>query len=280
MADYVFHVLHNARPEYLEDVFFLLENGRELCYEQLLEQGEVEGLNIGYDVTTERQLRDILQYPRVMGLVEPRENRLTDQGTSVANIVAQTPDLLPDIIHYLYYTLWDEQQEGENCFSWSYRRVCEMLWDQQTTEIDKKSLASAISAEAAQAFDLKTVSFSTNSINGILNWLEALSPPSITQEDGNVCFTRREFCSPELFILAVDHAYRERDYDYSTNLLLGDEQRNVICQMCLLESDSFERVLEYAVAQFKYLEKGIGGGWGNYLTLHRAPELADFIRTY
>jgi len=37
-------------------------------------------------------------------------------------------------------------------------------------------------------------------------------------------------------------------------------------------------VLEYAVAQFDYLHKGVGGGWGQYLVLDRASELESFAR--
>jgi hypothetical protein len=59
-------------------------------------------------------------------------------------------------------------------------------------------------------------------------------------------------------------------------LLLNDQRREAICQLCLLETSSFDRVLEYAVAQFEGLEKGLGGGWGSYLTLHRSPDLTDF----
>jgi len=59
--------------------------------------------------------------------------------------------------------------------------------------------------------------------------------------------------------------------------LLGEELLYTVCQVCLLEPINFDRVLEYAVAQFSYLEKGLGGGWGRYLILHRQYSVEDFI---
>jgi hypothetical protein len=107
---------------------------------------------------------------------------------------------------------------------------------------------------------------------------KALSPPVIHYEnDSKGTFIRRAFCPPELFILGVNFIYQTQEVDYGVNLLLSDKQRDAVCRVCLLEPASFERVLEYAINQFDYLEKGLGGGWGRYLTLHRAPKLEDFV---
>jgi len=59
--------------------------------------------------------------------------------------------------------------------------------------------------------------------------------------------------------------------------LLSEDKLEAICQVCLLDPEGFDRVLDYALAQFDYLEKGIGGGWGNYLLLKRQPRLEDFL---
>ena len=106
-------------------------------------------------------------------------------------------------------------------------------------------------------------------------WLSELTPPVLSED--KMHFYRRAFCPPELFVLAVDFVYQTREIDYGVNLLLSDENREAICQVCLLEPERFERVLEYGVAQFDYLHKGIGGGWGQYLTLDRAPRMQEFI---
>lgn len=279
MADYVFHVLHNAHPEYEMDVLNLLEDGQESTYEAMLSRGQELGISIGYQVKTERQLRDVLQLLRDLDLMERRRIQLTLQGQIVAQLAYNNPDLFPEIVHYLYYSTWQSNQQTESCFSWSYRTLCNYLWKQGTTAEDKSALFSVVSSEASAKFQIQTVSFSTNSVNGILIWLESLNPPVIEygDEESKMVFRRRTFCSPELFVLAIDFVYRENGVDYGANLLLNDTRRDEICQVCLLEPGSFDRVLDYAAAQFDFLEKGLGGGWGHYLTLLRQPELDDFV---
>lgn len=278
MADYVFHVLHNARPDYELDILTLLQDGHESSYEEMLAEGRNLGLTIGYQVKTERQLKDILQLLRDLDLMERRQIKLTFKGQILANIAHNNPDLFSEIVHYLYYSTWSATAETANCFSWSYRTLSNYLWQQGTILIDKALLFSVVSSEASENFGIQTVSFSTKSVTGIMIWLESLTPSVIHYHDSNSepTFSRRAFCSPELFTLAVDFIYQKEALDYSANLLLSEQQCDAICQVCLLEPNSFERVLDYAVAQFDYLEKGIGGGWGHYLTLRRRPELTDF----
>ena len=279
MEAYVFHVLHNARPEYEMDVLSLLENGQESTYEAMLSEGQELGLSIGYQVKTERQLRDVLQLLRSFDLMKSRSIQLTLKGQIVAQLAYNNPDLFPEIIHYLYYSTWHSTRETESCFSWSYRTLCNYLWKQGATAEDKPALFSVVSSEASAKFQIQTVSFSTNSVTGILIWLESLNPPVIEygDKDSKMAFKRRAFCPPELFVLALDFVYRENEVDYGANLLLNDARRDEICQICLLEPGSFDRVLDYAAAQFDYLEKGLGGGWGHYLTLLRQPKLVDFV---
>lgn len=278
MTDYVFHVLHNARPEYELDILTLLQDGQECTYEALLQEGQELGLTIGYQVKTERLLRDVLQPLRDLGLMERRQIQLTKQGQIVAQIASKNADLFPEIIHYLYYTTWQAHQAPENCFSWSYRTLCNYLWQQGSCVIDNTLFASLVSAEASQSFQIQSVSFSDRSVNGITIWLEALTPPAIhPQDEKSARFSRRTFCPPELLVLAVDFVYHQDRIDYGANLLLNDQRQEAICQLCLLQPGGFDRVLEYAVAQFQGLEKGLGGGWGSYLTLHQPPDLADFV---
>jgi hypothetical protein len=279
MADYVFHVLHNARPEYEQDILALLQDGNESTYEEMLDEGRSLGFAIGHQVKTERQLKDVLQLLRDLDLMERRQIKLTPKGQVVARISSHNSELFPEIIHYLYYSAWTAMDETDNCFSWSYRTLCNFLWQQGTATIDKNLLFSVVSSEASGHFNIQSVSFSTSSVTGILIWLGSLIPPVIEEQNGNseAIFSRRAFCSPELFVLAVDFVYRQETIDYSVNLLLSEQRRDAICQVCLLEPSNFERVLDYAVAQFDYLEKGMGGGWGHYLTLYRHPELTDFV---
>jgi hypothetical protein len=277
MPEYVFHVLHNAKPEYELDVLELLIDGNELSYSDVLAQGAAAGFSIGHHVSSERMLRDIFQPLRDLALMEKRQIRLTSDGQALAKIARKNPDLATEVFHYLYYSMWDPAKEAENCFSWSYRTICNHLWSQGTAIIDVTSLASLVPAEASREFSIIDVSFSARSVNGVFNWLEGLAPSIISSDDGHKVFSRRAFCPPETFLLAANFAYRVLDLDFGTNLLLSDDKRQLICQVCMLEPAAFDRVADYAVAQFDSLEKGLGGGWGSYLNVQRCPQLTDFL---
>jgi hypothetical protein len=279
MADYVFHVLHNAKPDFELDALTLLEHGQESSYEAILNEGKQLGYTIGHQVKTERQLKDVLQLLRDLYFMERRRVQLTNTGQVLAQIAFKNPNLPPEIIHFFYYTTWQKLKKSENCFSWSYRRLCDHLWQQGSAVLDKTELSSFVSSEASESFQIQSVSFSTNSVNGIMMWLEALDPPVLHQDEmsSEYRFSRRSFCTPELFTLAIDYVYRQDALDYGSNLLVNEARRHSVCQLCLLEVGSFDRVLEYAIAQFDFLESGIGGGWGQYITLNRQPTLEDFV---
>jgi hypothetical protein len=207
--------------------------------------------------------------------VDQSRNALTDEGEAVARLESHKPDLFADVVHGLLYEAWNPSQEGENCFSWSYRTLCAILWEGSDRKLgSRRDLASQVEARARSVFSRPDIAFSPKSVGGALLWLSGLTPPVLSENEAR--FSRRSFCPPELFVMATDCAYRDQGIDYGVNLLLSDRNRTAICQYCLLDTDGFERVLEYAVAQFDYLHKGIGGGWGQYLALDCASKLEDF----
>lgn len=225
----------------------------------------------------DRQRLEALMTARDLGLVRREQNVLTDEGKILTRLELDKPDLFVNVVHGLLYVLWDSRQKGENCFSWSYRTLCQMLWQSGAMDLPagRRDLASEIEAQARSVFGRPKIAFSPKSVGGALLWLSELTPPVLDEDETR--FSRRAFCPPELFVMAVDFVYRTQAIDYGAHLLLSDEHREAICQVCLLEPERFDRVLEYAVAQFDYLHKGIGGGWGQYLALDRAPSMKEFI---
>ena len=270
-SEFVFHI-RNAHPGDMAAVLATLDAHPSL--ETIAEiVGQAEGLGFAIH---DRQRLEALTTARALGLVEKGQNVLTNEGQILAQLEMDKPVLFVDIVHGLQYTIWNERFPSTNCFSWSYRALCQMLWHSGAKAMNsRRELASEIETQARTMFGRPGVVFSPKSIGGALLWLTELEPSVLDQDDER--FMRRAFCSPELFIIAVDFVYQRQEIDYGVNLLLNDENRDAICQVCLLDPACFDRVLEYAVAQFDYLEQGTGGGWGRYLTLHRAPRLEDFL---
>lgn len=272
-SSFVFHI-RNAHPGDVVAVLAVLEAHPGLnTIAEIVSQADSLGFSI-----RDRARLEALMTARELGFVEPDKNLLTDNGKVIAELEMNKPDLFPDIVHGYQYTLWDKRKSSAHCFSWTYREICKYLWQQESVQVNsqgKKDLASEIEGSARMQFEHSDIALSAKSVGGAFLWLEELAPNVIDQ--ASELFTRRTFCPPELFSLGVDFIYRSNEIDYGANLLLGEEQCNAICQVCLLAPDSFDRVLEYSTTQFDYLEKGIGGGWGRYLTLHRAPALGDFV---
>jgi hypothetical protein len=234
---------------------------------------QAEGL--GFTIR-DRQRLEALTSARDLGLVDRQHNALTYDGKMLARLEMDKPELFADIVHGLQYTLWDQRQPEVNCFSWSYRALCRMLWHSGTTSmVSRRDMASEVEARARRAFSRPDIALSPKSMGGAMLWIAELDPPVLVENEEG--FARRAFCSPELLMLGIDFVYRTAEVDYGSNLLLSDERQDEICQVGLLEPEGFNRVLEYAAAQFDYLETGLGGGWGQYLTLHRLPKLEDFV---
>jgi hypothetical protein len=268
---FIFHI-RNAPPGDLAAALATLKNYPELSkISKVVEQAE----SMGFVIQDHRRLEALIT-ARDLGLVHQDRNILTSKGEVVARLELHKSDLFVDVVHGLLYTLWSPRQKGRNCFSWSYRALCKMLWEGGNGELaSRRDLASEIEAQARTAFSRPDMAFSPKSVGGALFWLSEITPPVLNEEETR--FSRRAFCPPELFIMAVDFVYRAQEIDYGVNLLLSDENRDAICQVCLLEPERFDRVLGYAMAQFDYLHKGIGGGWGQYLALERAPTLEEFV---
>jgi hypothetical protein len=268
--NYVFHV-RNAHPEDMVAILTTLETYPGLTSASILEHAETMGFAI-----RDRQRLEALMTARDLGLVENQDNQLTPLGTAFETLAQGKPALFANLIHYLTYTLWSEACPGQYCFSWTYRNCCDLLWQAANLILqDRRKIAADIVATAKHVFGLDSISLSPKSIGGILLWLMRLEP-RVCDEEG-MTFFRRTFCPPELFVLAVDYLYGLEGATYGSNVLLDQRRREIICKVCLLDPARFERVLDYAVPQFPYLERGVGGGWGTYVLLQQKPEIEGFL---
>jgi len=267
----MFHI-RNAQPGDMVAILATID-----MYPDLPTIGEVLGKaeEMGFTIR-DRQRLEALMTARDLGFVEMERNVITPLGKTISELELRNSDLFCELVHYFHYALWDGKHPSAHCFSWTYRHLCDLLWQTRTSSLtNRRDIAAELESRARSAFGRMDIALSAKSVGGALLWLMELEPP-VFDEVGDT-FTRRYFCPSELFVLAVDHVYRTNGIEYGTNLLLGEDKQEAICQVCLLAPDGFDRVMDYALAQFDYLEKGMGGGWGSYLVLKHRPELEDFI---
>lgn len=278
MAKLMFHVRHSAKPIQVGEVLQALHGQGRLSLEEILEIGRQRGYQIGTTVKSPQTVNDHpVREAKDLGLITESALSLTNLGQQMVDLLNHKPSVFSETMHVLHYALWIPSRKTSNCFSWSYRTTCDLLWESGSTIIDRGRLASEVSTLAMERFDTNEVSFSKDSVRGVLQWLSELDPPVLnTRQEANV-FTRRTFCPPETFALAVDYLYRVEGADYQTNLLLDPDKQATICKVCLLDSTAFDASFEWAVGQYDFLKRGTRGGWGSYLLLTRQPRIIDFV---
>jgi hypothetical protein len=276
MAKLVFHVRHNAKPTLIKEVLQILGEGASLTLDDVLNVGRQRGYQVGTATQSRQSLKENpVQTAKDLGLIADGDLSLTNLGQQMLRLLRYKPSVLNEIMHVLHYTIWTPDRSTEQCFSWSYRTTCEQLWESGSTAIDRGYLVSQVSEMAMTQFDTNRVSFSKDSVRGVLQWLAELEPPVL--DEANRTFIRRTFCPPETFALAVDYLYQVEDADYQTNLLLDIDKQETICKVCLLEPTAFDTAFDWAVGQYDFLRRSTSGGWGNYVLLTRQPQIQDFL---
>ncbi len=276
MSQYIFHVRHNARPDSLQAFIELVNEYPGADDEMLIAYGTAQGSRIGTAINSVQSLHEnIAQVLRDFSLLEQQTNHLTECGMLLCELVYAKPTLLAEVMHFFFYSTWHSSAPSQNCFSWTYMTTVQQLWSGIQVTLSLKQLASDVAARAKQVFPDAKISISDDTMRGVMNWLRPLSPAVLDERDNTKRFMRRSFCPPELFVLAVDHVYGRKGVQYGSNLLMEPEMQEQICQICVLEPEGFERVAGYATLQFPFLAQGMGGGWGSYLRLDRAPSLDD-----
>jgi len=276
--NWMFHVRHSAKPTAIKEVLLILHEQEIKNVQQMLEIGRDRGYSIGTVATSEQSIKENpVRVARDLGLVHAESLSLTEMGQQMVALMHSKPKTVEELLHYLNYSTWDPSIPEQNCFSWSYKTVCDILWERNTVTINRQQLVSWLDEMAHDQFEISHTSLSNNSILGIMNWLWELTPAVLgLEERGKVVFSRRSFCPPELFTMAVDFFYRHNHVEYQTNMLLDPAKQESICKVCLLDPTSFDDTLEWACGQFEFIRQGASGGWGRYLLLSRAPTLADF----
>jgi len=276
MAKLMFHVRHNAKPVFVREVLQILGENASLTLKDVLDIGRQRGYQVGAAVQSGQSLKENpVQTAKDLGLIADEALALTDRGQQMFRLLRYKPGVFNEIMHVLHYTLWRPDNPTEHCFSWSYHTTCDQLWVCGSTAIDRGYLVSQVSEMAMTQFETNRVSFSKDSVRGVLQWLAELEPPVLDKE--NRTYTRRTFCPPETFALAVDYLYQVEGADYQTNLLLDTGKQETLCKVCLLEPTAFDAVLDWATGQYDFLQRGTSGGWGSYILLARQPQIRDFL---
>jgi hypothetical protein len=246
-----FHVRHDLLPAHTQEIITLL---RAMNGGGTVDQIQAIADTHGYTIRNRKDWSKPLKSLSELGIVvdEKKHLTLTEIGRSVADLSVFQPDLLPDFIHFLYYTCYDSDPEKR--FSWSYRLICDSLWNSAPCVVNRDKLVNLVTVQALDTFKVNGISFSTNSVYGVLNWLSALRPVCVAIQDDEQKFSRRSYCSIELFMLALYHVvstYMNADTSFVT---VTSEFRQKVCQICLLIPEAFSEMMDQADVNFDCLQ--------------------------
>lgn len=243
-----FHVRHDFQPGFAKELLLLLRTSREGQTEETL---HTTAHDQGFELCQRKSYDKLLKSLSELGLIEKNDKKviLTDRGKTVSEVALFQPPLLPEIIHFLYYTLFDINRSLR--FSWSYQTVCQHLWITAPCLINRDHLVNCVVQKATSCFSENSISFSTQSVMGILYWVESLSPACLDKL--SKVFSRRLYCPVETFALALQHVY-ERHRGEGISVLLTPEIRHEVCSICLIVPEAFQDMLEQAEASFDCIQ--------------------------
>lgn len=246
-----FHVRHDLQPQLTRELLALLRTSDQHQTETELQQLAEER---GYRLRERKSYNKLIRSLSELGILEVMRGTvgLTELGRSVTEITEYYPHLLSEFIHFLYYSAWERSED--NRFSWSYREVCNWLWDSAPCVIDRDRLVTVVTERASQEFEEQGISFSTSSVTGILNWVTELQPPNINTEKGQPVFSRRLYCSVETFALALNLVYRRYVTNDSLYISLSPALRRETCRIGLISESAFDEMLDQTEASFGQLD--------------------------
>lgn len=245
-----FHVRHDLQPDLSHELLVLLRAlPTAQTQEELKQAAQLRGYKLSERKDYDKLLKSLAELELLASYREPIT--LSEKGNIVATMATFYPHLLPEFIHFLYYILWDYDQNKR--FSWSYRTVCDSLWHTSPCTIDRDHLVNLVTQEAIHVFNLRGISFSISSVAGILNWLAELQPSCLIWRNRQQLFVKRNNCSVELFALTLNHIYQLEKGD-NPFLVITPQLRERVCQICLVNLEAFDEMFDQTENCFPKLQ--------------------------
>jgi hypothetical protein len=211
---------------------------------------------------------------------QPNLFRLRPLGRQMKGLYSTNRALFFDVIHFLFYSAYRLSKHLNQAPLWLYAKVCDILWQEAPAKIDSMELTARLQSESQELFPEQEPTFPKRSVTSVFPWLGELNPPFLSPcgSLSELCSTRRTYCTPQLFHLALDLAYHEAGLGYGTSLAIGDQQIAAICRTCLLDIDRFWDMASLTDMTIRELETR-QGQWGTSLALTGPPRwinLPDF----
>ena len=264
-----FHVPPEARPSSLHALLAALSSAP---HESPVDRSTLLGQMAQHlDV---RPRSEVLTLAHDLGIIshDGHGYRATPRAQALERCDSRT-----DLVHGMQYFAWSPEHPKDFSPRFTYRQVTDLLWEQAPVAVNpaaKKRLVEEVLARIERAFaevpefDPARISIGPKSVDGVVRWLEELSPPVV---QGGIV-TRRQTCPPLLLVYALGAVARTAGIAPETDFRLTAEHRSLLCRCCFIEPESLDRMLEWTVTtQPKLLRWGtLISAYGRQLVLKSA----------
>jgi len=233
---------NSVSPRYIQPLFLKLEQGIWYNLSELrdilqLSFPNIEGKKIVYANIVTWHLIGLGDYK-----VENYQGRksffkLSDLGKQLQETYSTNQELFFELMHFLFFSTWNKIKSPEMGLFWVYSQVCNKLWCNVPNLMDSFELTSVLQQEAQNEFTGYNPGFSERVVRAVYPWLASLTPAFLQKNPTSKAFIpeRRQYCSPQLFHLALDLIYIEKKLKYGTSMAIGVEEIREICKVCLLD---------------------------------------------
>lgn len=278
MSSATFEFPNQLSPKHIQTLFLKLEHGAWYSTSDLIDLlrvslGEVDGKKVAFMNITSWTL---------LGICEKRLNSkptlygLSTFGKSLQETYSTNQELFFEIIHFLFYSSWLRTNNLKQARFWLYPKICDYLWDVAPGMMDSYGLTSVLQQDAQESFPEINPKFAERSVRAVFPWLATLTPPFLEKKTSKSQFTscKREYCSPQLFHLALDLVYKLRQLKYGTSMAIDEKEIKAICSICLLNEDRFWEMADRA----KMMMRGVDirkGQFGTSIALEMSPQWID-----
>lgn len=201
---------------------------------------------------------------------------LTSFGKQLQETYGTNEELFFELMHFLFYSTWKRSLNAKFGKFWLYSRVCDYLWDSAPSEMDSYNLTGILQHEAQEVFPMYNPKFPAQSIAAVFPWLGSLVPPFLERKTSRsiLSSTKRNYCSPQLFHLALDLIYNQKKLKYGTSMAIGDEEIKSVCRVCLLDEGQFWEMAD----RTKMIIRGVDirrGQFSTSIALEMKPQWID-----
>jgi len=275
-----FHVAISATPAKIPHLLNVLQNADMPIFEgSILDQMALEQSSDANRFDEARILAE-----QCLGLIET-----TKEGMHITRraevILTKRNSVQYDLLHYLFYIAWKPEAPARNARSWFYRTACNSLWHRQNAQLDldtRNALTQQLTSQALEdfqnvpGFSEEKISIGRQTMAGVLEWLRHLKPTVVDGEKVKE-FHRRQACSAELLLLALNRSCYLSGSEVGMDLLVSPQRRDEICRVCLMEPLQFDRMLDSILSIFpQFISQGTrSGSYGRFVRLNRLVQVED-----